>query len=64
MNLHCSFCCHFILERKQRTKSTNEGQIDWQSNVCRESKRMLQSLSELRGMPGIKTNLLHVVERI
>ena len=50
-----SFCCPFIMKQKQKNnKSTNEAWIDQQSNVCRRSKCMLQSLPELCGLPNPK----------
>ena len=61
MNLHGSFCCRFIMEQKQKNKVNKRRRIDRQSNVCRESKWTLWSLSELHRMPDTKTNCKHEV---
>ena len=61
MNLHSSFCCCFIVEQKQKNKVNKRRRIDRQSNVCSESIRTLRSLSELHGMPDVKTNCKHEV---
>ena len=45
-----------VWNKNERTKLTNElVSIDRQSNVCRTTKCMLQSFSELHGTPDTQT---------
>ena len=59
-----SFCCRFIMERKRKNE-VNKRRANQSAKQCTAASRAfkctLQSLSELRGMPDVKTYHKHEV---